>query len=423
MNRVLLPARLRPSLSRGRGVALVISTVALGCTCAPAVAQAQGVTSSSEVQGAGSVGSSSEVQGAGTGSSSNEVQVGNANGKAALILHGLTIPQLAAILKTPQATLKAEIEAVSGHPSLELGGPLPEQLNQLLSKPDATLQEVLNLLSSHGLSAAPVEQLIGRLLGGATETPEQLRTTIDKVLAELGQSGKLEGLAKELKLPPAVVEALSLAPASVERTLSSAEEVLPLAPTTTEKLASSMSTTSGRLGSALLGAGSGTSPLAASVVPGEGLKVVVGGPAGNGGLALTVLNSSPSGASPGATAASGISNGFQILSIKVSGGVIRETVKLPGPGALAVSASTQRKVAFRSSGKHRRFVTRKATVASFRGALSGGVRTVTLRIRGAAAKVRPLVLKLSTTYTPTGGTPRTIQRSVTVGRVSKKRHG
>jgi hypothetical protein len=168
------------------------------------------------------------------------------------------------------------------------------------------------------------------------------------------------------------------------------------------------------------GAGSGESPLVSSLIPGEAPRVIVGSPSG-GGLSLTVINSAPS-----ATQASSstISNAFQIVSIAVTkAGLVRETVNLPGPGQLAVKASTRQKLAFRSSGKRKRSATRNATLASFGGTLSGGVHTVAFRLRGAAASARPLVVKLITTYTPTGGSPRSIQRSVTVGRVSKKRHG
>jgi hypothetical protein len=368
-------ARHRPSLSVGRGVALIISTIAISLLGAPSGAMAS------------------------SSSPSAVLTVSSANGKAVELLHRLTLPQLAGVLKTTPAELKAQIEGLNLLVGLELG--------ELLNNPKATVEEVLNLLSAHGVNTAPVAQLINRQLGGVTESGEQLLTTVDQVLADLRADGQIEQLAKELALPTAAVEALQLAP------------------TTGERLASSLGTTNNNLARTLLGAGaggqSGSSPFVAGTVPGTG-SVIVGAPNGSGGLSLTVVNSTSPGPSAAAASGAPVSTAFTILSISVTkAGLVRETVSLPGPGRLAVSASTRRKFAFRSRTGRRRTTTRTATLASLGETLPSGVHTVTFRLKGAAARARPLTVKLTSTYTPTGGSPSTIQRSVTIGSTAKKR--
>jgi hypothetical protein len=388
----LSPARSRPSLSLGRGVALLISLAAIGWLCAPSAAVAAPT--------------SVNVSATPTGANAS-LHVANVNGKAAELLRRLTFPQLAAVLNTTPAKLKAQLEGgelLSGQLGLELG--------ELLSNPKATVQEVLDLLAAHGVSAARVEQIINPLLAHVTETGEQLRLTINEVLADLSEDGQIEALAKELGLTPAALEAVHLLPSTIE------------------KSASTLGTTSSNLISTLLGAGATTqpgspeSPVGAAVIPGAGTSLLLVTPNGSGGLSLTLVNSGASGPSASSAASATISNAFTILSITVTpAGLVREKVSLPGPGQLAVNASTKRKVAVRSSRGRKRTVTRNATLASVGQTLAGGVSTVTFRLRGPASRVRPLVVKLITTYTPTGGSARALPRSVTVGRASKKRHG
>ena len=94
-------------------------------------------------------------------------------------------------------------------------------------------------------------------------------------------------------------------------------------------------------------------------------------------------------------------------------------MKLPGPGQLAIKGTATKKVAVRSRSGRKRSFTRKATVASLSTALSAGVHTLTLRPKGASGA--RLLVQLATTYTPTGGSPNTIRRSVVVSRAGGKR--
>src|SRR5207245_3531504 len=166
---------------------------------------------------------------------SAEVSVRNVNGKAAELLRRLTIPQLAAALKTTPAKLSAEAEGSGGGVGLELG--------EVLGNPAVTLQEVLNGLAAQGVSGAPLEQVINRLLAGSSESAEQLRSTIDTVLGDLREGGQIGALANELALPPAVVEAAQLLP------------------TTAAQVASGLHTTTERLDNVLHDAGAVLQPL------------------------------------------------------------------------------------------------------------------------------------------------------------------
>jgi hypothetical protein len=381
-------SRRRPS--RSRCVALLASVIA-SCCALPAAAAVASPSSGSAT-----------------------LSVNDANGKAAELLHRLTIPQVAAVLKTTPAQLAAQIEAPNGSVSLELG--------ELLINPRATLQEVLNLLAAHGISPAPVEQLVNRLLAGVSESPEQLRATVDEVLADVREDGLIPELAKELVLPPAVVEGAHLLPSTVER------------------VAAALNSSTERLSSVLSGAGAATQPLLSTtplvVSPLGSLEKgsssveratseLLGMPNGSGGLSLTTVNSSTTTAGAPAAAAFNppISNAFSIVSIKVTkAGLILETVNLPNSGQLAINASASKKVAVKSRRGKKRTFTRKATVASVATAVSSGVHTLTLRPRGAASREPRLLVTLATTYTPTGGSPNTIRRSVTVRHAVKKKH-
>src|SRR4029077_11426505 len=116
-----------------------------------------------------------------------------------------------------------------------------------------------------------------------------------------------------------------------------------------------------------------------------------------------------------------VSNAFSILSVKVTKtGAILEKVRLPGPGRLSVAASAAKPIARRSTSRHARLRTRTVKVASAAVNTHGGTLTVTLRPRGlGASRVR---VALATTYAPTGGSPRTIKRVVTISRRGSGRH-
>src|SRR5438874_2209142 len=175
LSRFLQPIRFRRPSGRSGRLALLASLAAASCALATPAAAASPPGASAEVS------------------------VRNVNGKAAELLHRLTIPQLAAALKSTPAKLSAEAEGSGGRVGLELG--------EVLGNPAVTLQEVLNGLAAQGVSAAPLEQVINGLLAGGGESAEQLRSTVDAVLADLREGGQIGALANELGLPPAVVEA------------------------------------------------------------------------------------------------------------------------------------------------------------------------------------------------------------------------
>jgi hypothetical protein len=233
--------------------------------------------------------------------------------------------------------------------------------------------------------------------------------TLNALLADLARDGRLSALAGELKLPAAVVEVLNLAPASAE------------------KVSESLNTTVDHLG-ALLGAGGSTSsggegalvaaPLR-SVLPGT--STVLGVPGGSGGVTLATVSSATSPTSTAAGASPGVSNAFSVVSVKVTrSGLIVETVRLPGPGGLAISASAARKVRVRSKHGHSRLRTRSAKVASTAGQQTAGTHKITLRPRGRITKARRYTLTLITTFTPNGGKPAAVRRSLVVKHAANK---
>src|SRR5437764_10361377 len=120
-------------------------------------------------------------------SSGATLTVSDENGQAAELLHRLTLPQLAAVLDTTPAQLSAHTEATGVEAGLQLG--------ELLGNPTATLQDLINFLEAHGVSTAPLEQFVTRLLGGVSETADQLRTTVASVLADLAAAGQTSSLA------------------------------------------------------------------------------------------------------------------------------------------------------------------------------------------------------------------------------------
>jgi hypothetical protein len=398
-----------PARSTPRLLALPLSVVAL-CWALPS---ASGAETSASVN-AGEPGATASGNAGGLTASaelsSNVLQVLNANGKAAELLHRLTIAQLAALLHETTAQLLGEVQALPGY------GLLSGQLGKLLEEPGATVQELLDVISAHGLSAEPVKQLIEMLLHGGVESAEQLRSVLATVLGDLAKNGQLATLAQELGVPGGVVEAASLVPATVGQ------------------VASGLGTTVERLGAALQGAGglaqlpSALSPIVTLPVEeaaGSGATSVLGLPGGSGDLTLTTVNSTRAGqaaAGGGKPASSSpAGNGFSIVSLQVTrAGAIVETVSVPGPGSLVVSASGPKLLARRSGHGRNRVVTRKATVASLTTRVAGGVRTVILypkRLGGG----RRIPVSVATTYTPTGGSPNTIRRSVTITRATVRR--
>jgi hypothetical protein len=402
------PGRRGPSSVRS-ALALCVSVIAL-CWALPSAGTAQtsaalnagepGVTASAN---AGSLGGSAEL-------STNVLQVLNVNGKAAELLHRLTIPQLAALLHKTTAELLGEVQALPGY------GLLSGLLGSL-EKPGATVQELLDAISAQGLSLAPAKQLIETLLHGGSETAEQLRSVLATVLNDLSKNGQLTGLEKELGIPGGAMEVAGLVPATVGQ------------------VAGGLGTTVERLSTLLQGAGgvvqlptSGLSPIVTfplEAVGGPGgVSSVLGLPSGSGELTLTTVSSTPATqASAGVKPASSspVSNAFSIVSLRVTRtGAIVETLSLPGPGRLAVTASGPKVVARRSVHGRKKVLTRRATVASLATQAAGGLRTVTLypkRLGGG----RRIPVSVATTYTPTGGSPNTIRRSVTITRATVRR--
>jgi hypothetical protein len=403
------PRRLGVSSVRS-ALALCVSVIAL-CWALPSAGTAQ--SGASVNAGESGVAASASVGGPGASAelSTNVLQVLNANGKAAELLHQLTIAQLAALLHKTTAELLGEVQALPGY------GLLSGALGSLLEKPGATVQELLDAISAQGISLTPVKQLTETLLQGGVETAEQLRSVLATVLDDLAKNGQLSGLEQELGVPGGVME------------------VARLVPSTVGQAADTLGTTVEALGTLLQGAGglshlptSGLSPIVTlplEAVGGPGgASSVLGLPSGSGGLTLTTVNSTPAtqaaaGVKP--SNSSSVSNAFSIVSLKVTrAGAIVETVSLPGPGSLAVSASGPKVVAHRSVHGRTKVLTRRATVASLATQAAAGLRTVTLypkRLGGG----RRIPVSVATTYTPTGGSPNTIRRSVTITRATVRR--
>ncbi|MDQ6810536.1 MAG: hypothetical protein M3Z95_01380, partial [Actinomycetota bacterium] len=117
------------------------------------------------------------------------VTVADQGGVAIDVLQGLTLPQLAAILKTTPAALVAQIESLPG------AGAVTLLLKELLANPGTTLENVVNGLIAHGVNPAALKALIGTLLASVTETSSQLRSVLETVLADLGLNGVLPAVA------------------------------------------------------------------------------------------------------------------------------------------------------------------------------------------------------------------------------------
>jgi hypothetical protein len=346
---------------------------------------------------------------AAVGSSAGEgatLSATSAGGSAPELLQRLTIPQLAGVLGVTPEQFALQMQTAGGVLTGELAAD---------EAPQATFGDLLNTLSAHGVSAAPVQSLVNKLLAGVTESPQQLQATVGHVLSDLAESGKLATVAKELGISPALLEGAQLQPSTAGQT------------------AGALGTTTERLSSALLGSNALISPLTPTsrlvTAPvqraGEnGTSLLIGSPTGSGGLSLTLVSSTSTTAGAAAAApGAAVSNAFSIVSVKVTrGGLILETVRLPGPGRLGITASVRRTVAARSSRGHRRTYTRNSTVAQLKAGLSGGQHTLTLRPKGVPGGHAAVVVNLATTYTPTGGVSRTIQRRVTERRAGRQRH-
>jgi hypothetical protein len=350
-----------------------------------------------------------ESQQAGNG----EVTVRDQGGLAVELLPGLTLAQLATLLNTTPAELIAQIEALPGN--AEVAG----LLNELLANPNAKLEDVINALVAHGLNPAAVWQLINSQLGPALESSERVLGVVDTSIDDLGIDGALPAIASQLTLATGTL----LNPHFV--------------PSTIEQVANSLGTTIERLSGPLISAGALTQPLTQSTPvvasPVEASVAtrttrLLGLPNGAGGVTLTTVSSTgkagPAGPTGSSAARTSISNAFSILSIKVTrSGLIVETVRLPGPGRLAITATARKKIATKVRRGRSKTVIKTASVASIAANTAGGIRTVTLHPRGLANAAKPIQVRLATTYTPTGGSANTKQSSVTLKNVAQKKGG
>ena len=95
-------------------------------------------------------------------------------------------------------------------------------------------------------------------------------------------------------------------------------------------------------------------------------------------------------------------------------------MRLPGPGRLAIAASATNRSRVRDKHGHARLRTRSGRVASVTGEQKAGTHTITLHPRGRLTKARSFGLSIVTTFTPTGGAPKSIRRALTVKHSAKK---
>jgi ABC-type phosphate transport system substrate-binding protein len=109
-----------------------------------------------------------------------------------------------------------------------------------------------------------------------------------------------------------------------------------------------------------------------------------------------------------------ISNAFTIASARASGTSIRLSLQLPGAGAISVASST----------KPKKGSTIKLSTKTVSATKSGAqVVTVSLssKAKTALKKAKSLKVALKITYTPTGGTAKTLTKTVTVKQPKKKK--
>jgi hypothetical protein len=334
----------------------------------------------------------------------------------------LVVCALAAVPKAPAgaaapATANVSAEASASAPE----APVPSVLNpsgtasELLGK--LTIPQLASLLNvtPEQLTASIERQAIAPLVGAATETAAQLRGVVGSALTDIGDDGGIAQLAQELGLPRAAVEAAQFTSATAEGAagmLGTSVEGLDTALTRAGAIASRTAPAS-RVAVAPVGRTAST-----------GTTLIVGTPTGSGGVTLTTVNSTPSSVAAGFKSSSParVSNAFSILSVRVTKtGAILETVRLPGPGRVSVVASAAKPSASRSTSRHARLRTRTVKVAFAAKKTSGGTLTITLRPRGVSSASRVRVT-LATTYAPTGGSPRTLKRVVTISRRGSRRH-
>jgi ABC-type phosphate transport system substrate-binding protein len=109
-----------------------------------------------------------------------------------------------------------------------------------------------------------------------------------------------------------------------------------------------------------------------------------------------------------------ISNAFTISSARVSGTSVRLSLQLPGAGAISVASSTKPK-----KGAAIKLATKTVN------ATKSGAQTITVSLsskaKTALKKDKQLKVALKITYTPTGGTAKTLTKTVTVKQPKKKR--
>jgi hypothetical protein len=335
------------------------------------------------------------------------LQVVGSSSSSGPLLSDLAINQLAALVKLTPEQVVASVQ-----PSLVLGS-ADVELNALLANPGATVGELVGLLTRAGLAPTTINEALDRLLSPVTDTVEQLSGTINKLLADLGEDGGLSKLAGELKLPAAVLETLQLAPTSVPELSKSLG-------TTAEQLRALTSAT-GTTDREFVKESAAATPL--GPVLGSGSAGLLALPAGSGGVTLMTVSSTstPAGAAAASPTPTSPSNAFSIVSIKVTrAGAIRETVRLPGPGRLAIAASATNRSRVRDKHGHARLRTRSGRVASVASQQKAGTHTITLHPRGRLTKARNFGLSIVTTFTPTGGVPKSIRRSLTVKHSAKK---
>ena len=102
-----------------------------------------------------------------------------------------------------------------------------------------------------------------------------------------------------------------------------------------------------------------------------------------------------------------------ISSARVSGTTIRLSLQLPGAGKVAIASTTKPK-----KGKTIKLATKNMTITK------SGAQTITISLsskaKSALRKDKKLKIAMKVTFTPNGGTAKTISRNVTVKQPKKK---
>src|SRR2546423_12052834 len=205
------------------------------------------------------------------------LQVVGPSSSSGPLLSDLTISQFAALVKLTPEQVVASVQ-----PSLALGS-ADVEVNALLANPSATVGELIDLLTRAGVAPTTANEALDRLLSPVTGTVEQLSATLNTLLADLGEDGRLSTLAGELKLPAAVLETLQLAPTSVPELSKSLG-------TTAEQLRTLTSAT-GKTDREFVKESLAATPL--GPVPGSGSAGALGGAPRSGGGGLLTLSPAP----------------------------------------------------------------------------------------------------------------------------------